>query len=62
MTELDHGRVVVSYREIDPSGEPESDAALLAQGFATVTALLPACEATGIGLPCLVEDVDLAKP
>ena len=39
VTELDHGQVVVSYREIDPSGEPGSDAALLAQGYATVTGL-----------------------
>jgi 5'-nucleotidase len=60
VTEIDQGQVVVSYREIDPSGEPDRDAALLAQGFATVTALLPGCEATGIGLDGLVGDVESA--
>jgi 5'-nucleotidase len=60
VTELHGGQVVVSYREIDPSGEPGSDAALLARGFATVTALLPACEAIGVGLDGLVDDVESA--
>lgn len=50
VTVLDGGQLRVSYSEIDPSAEPGSDATLLSQGFATLTALSPVCEADGIDL------------
>jgi 5'-nucleotidase len=50
VTELDEGHVQLEYTEIVPGGEPDepdSDARLLAAGWATVTALQPVCEAPG---------------
>lgn len=50
VTEIEKGYVELTFAEIDPSGEPDSDAVLLARGFATVTALSPVCEATDVDL------------
>ena len=50
VTEIEQGYVELTFAEIDPRGEPDSDAVLLSQGFATVTALSPVCEATDIDL------------
>lgn len=44
VTEQGQGYVSLSFVEIDPTGEPGSDATLLAEGWATVTALKPVCE------------------
>lgn len=52
VTELGQGYVDVAFTEIDRAGEPGSDAALLAEGWATVTPLSPVCEA---------EDTDLDR-
>lgn len=54
VTELGEGYVDVSFVEIDATAEPASDAALLAQGWATVTPLSPVCEATGIDVDPLL--------
>lgn len=43
VTEEGQGQVRVEYSEIAPHGDPESDAALLADGFVTLTALKPVC-------------------
>jgi 5'-nucleotidase len=48
VTEIGAGYVDLLFEEIDPSGEPESDAGLLRQGWATITPLQPVCEATDI--------------
>jgi 5'-nucleotidase len=60
VTELDEGHVGVSYSEIDPSGEPGSDATLLGQGYATVTALAPVCEEPQVDVAGLAGDVESA--
>lgn len=54
VTELGEGHVGVSFTEVDPSGEPGSDASLLAEGWATVTPLSPVCEAADIDVGRLV--------
>ena len=54
VTELGEGYVEVSYSEIDPSSEPGTDAALVAEGWATVTALAPVCEAGGVDVDALL--------
>jgi 5'-nucleotidase len=43
-TEVGHGYVHLEYSEIDPIREPDSDAGLLAQGWAVLTPLKPLCE------------------
>lgn len=48
VTEVAEGYVAVSFTEVDPGGEPGTDAALLADGWATVTPLSPVCEAEAI--------------
>ena len=44
VTEVGHGYVHLEYSEIDPVREPDSDAGLLAHGWAVLTALKPLCE------------------
>ena len=51
------GYVVTGMSEIDVSSEPESDAALLTAGWATLTALRPVCQAGDVRLRELVGDV-----
>ena len=51
------GYVVTGFSEVDVSAEPDSDAALLAGGWATLTALRPVCSAGDINLRDLVGDV-----
>jgi 5'-nucleotidase len=56
VTEVDHGYVQLEYSEIDPMREPDSDAGLLAHGWAVLTPLRPLCEdrqldLTGLTLP-----------
>ena len=46
-----HGYVQIGISEIDPYTEPDSDAALLADGWATVTALRPVCQHSEVDLP-----------
>lgn len=46
----------------DPSGESGSDATLLAQGFATVTALSPVWEATDADVGGLVDEIRDVSP
>lgn len=50
VTEIGQGYVGLTFAEVDPDGAPDSDAVLLAQGFATITALSPVCEATEVDL------------
>lgn len=53
--EIGEGYVKLAFAEIDPEQEPRSDAALLLEGWATVTPLAAPCEADGVDLS------DLAK-
>ncbi|HVE24243.1 MAG TPA: 5'/3'-nucleotidase SurE [Sporichthya sp.] len=48
------GFVQIGLSEIDPTSEPDSDAALLARGWATLTALRPVCEAADVDIAGLV--------
>jgi 5'-nucleotidase len=50
VTEVGEGYVQLTVADIDPSGEPDTDAAALAAGYATVTLLNPLCERTTDGL------------
>lgn len=54
ITEAGHGYVGLEYSEIDPVQEPDSDAGLVAHGWASLTALRPLSQATGIDLSDLV--------
>lgn len=54
VTEVGQGYVGLEYSEIDPLQEPDSDAGLLAHGWASLTALRPLSQATGIDLSDLV--------
>jgi 5'-nucleotidase len=48
------GYVQVGVSEIDPTSEPDSDAALLARGWATLTALRPVCQAADVDVAGIV--------
>ena len=50
VTEIGHGYVHLEYGEIDPMREPDSDAGLLAHGWAVVTPLRPLCEDSQLDL------------
>jgi 5'-nucleotidase len=54
VTEVGKGYVKLAYSAIDAEHEPGTDAALLAQGVATVTPLLAVCEAEGVDVSDLV--------
>jgi 5'-nucleotidase len=54
VTEPGEGYVEVSFSDVDPHTEPGSDAALLADGWATVTPLSPVCEAESIDIDPLL--------
>ena len=54
VTEPGEGYVEVSFSEIDPHSEQGSDAALLADGWATVTPLSPVCEAESVDVDPLL--------
>ena len=45
VTEAGKGYVAMEYRAVDAEGEPGTDVALVAEGYATYTALSPVCEA-----------------
>jgi 5'-nucleotidase len=49
--------VRVSLSDIDAELEPGTDAALLADGYATVTALIPICIAPDVDLPIPADHV-----
>ena len=50
ITDVGDGYVGLGYEEIDPGADSSSDAALLAAGYATVTALDVVCEARTVDL------------
>lgn len=54
VTELDNGFVPVTFADTAGQAQPGTDAAALAGGFASVTALSPLCEDRGIDLRSLV--------
>jgi 5'/3'-nucleotidase len=54
VTEPAEGYVEVSFSDVDPHAEPGSDAALLADGWATVTPLSPVCEAESVDVDPLL--------
>jgi 5'-nucleotidase len=54
VTERGQGYVGITYADVDASREPGTDAALLAEGFATLTPLAPVCEADGTDLTDLL--------
>jgi 5'-nucleotidase len=60
VTEVQQGFVGVRFTEIDLQGEPDSDAALLAAGYATITALSPVCEASTFDVADLLQTFDAA--
>jgi 5'-nucleotidase len=45
VTEVGQGYVQLGYHDVEAEHEPGTDAALVAAGYATVTPLLPVCEA-----------------
>lgn len=51
------GWVQVTVTDVEPHHEPGTDAALLAEGYATVTALQPVCEVVDVDLPIPSGDV-----
>jgi 5'-nucleotidase len=53
VTEVGEGYVSLAFAEIDETGEPDSDAALLAEGYATITAMSPVCEAGDVDIDAL---------
>jgi 5'-nucleotidase len=59
--ERDAGYFTVQVSEIDASGEPDSDAALLADGWATLTALHPVCADCDADLDLLLSADALAR-
>lgn len=56
VAEVAEGFVKVTFGDVDAECEEGTDAALIADGYATVTPLNPICEARGVDLP----DLDLA--
>jgi len=62
VTEVGKGYVKLSYVEGDGHLEPESDAALLAAGYATVTPLLAPCEAGGVDTTTLTDSREDVSP
>ena len=54
VTASGHGYVHLEYSEVDPVQEPESDAGLLSEGWATLTGLRPLSAATDIDLAAIV--------
>jgi 5'-nucleotidase len=55
IAEKGEGYVKISVSEIDAEYEPDTDAALLVAGYATVTPLRPVCEAPEVELPEFAE-------
>jgi len=55
LTEVGKGYVRLSYVEGDGHLEPDSDAALLAAGYATITPLCAPCEAAGVDTRALTD-------
>lgn len=51
--ERGEGYVVLTFRDVEAEHEPGTDAALLTDGWATATALVAPCEATGVDLTAL---------
>jgi 5'-nucleotidase len=56
VAEVGHGYVRLEVADVAARHEPGTDAALVAQGFATVTPLQPLCEAADVGLPTDARD------
>ena len=55
--ETGEGYITMTLREVDEEPEPGTDAALLAEGYATVTPLAAPCEAVGADLSGLDDQV-----
>lgn len=55
VTEVGKGYVRLAHEQIDAEGEPGTDAALLAGGYASVTPLISVCEASGVDVTPLAE-------
>jgi len=53
--ETGEGYVTMTFHEVDEELEPGTDAALLADGWATVTSLAAPCEADGVDLSALTD-------
>jgi 5'-nucleotidase len=53
--ETGEGYVTMTFHEVDADLEPGTDAALLAEGWATVTSLAAPCEADGVDLSALTD-------
>ena len=57
VTEVGEGYVQLQMADVQAEHEAGTDAAFLAAGFATVTALRAPCEATGVDLSALADDL-----
>lgn len=62
VTEVGKGYVKLSYVEPDGHVEPESDAALLAAGYATVTPLSAPCEQMAVDTTALTDALEDVSP
>jgi 5'-nucleotidase len=61
VAERGEGYVKISLSELDEEFEPGTDAALLAEGYATITPLLAVCESGAVEIPDL-SDLGLVAP
>jgi 5'-nucleotidase len=55
VTEVGQGWVRVGYSDIEAEHEPDTDAQMLAEGYASLTALLPVCESLAVDLSPLTD-------
>jgi 5'-nucleotidase len=55
VSEVGEGYVQLGYSDIDAEYEPGTDAQLLAEGYASVTALLAVCEASAVDVSPLTD-------
>lgn len=58
VTEVASGYVTIGYRDVEADHEPGTDAALLADSYASVTPLLPVCRAHDIDTSSLLHDAN----
>jgi 5'-nucleotidase len=56
VTDVDRGFVPVTFSDVDPTPQPGTDAALLADGYVPVTALRPVCEEDDLPLQKLIAE------
>lgn len=55
VVEAGEGAVTLTFNEVTPGSDPGTDAALVAEGWATLTPLLAPCEARGVDLSAVAD-------